>query len=117
MILITHDLGVVARIADRVAVMYAGELVESGAVGPIFADPAHPYTRGLLACIPQPGKTRPGEPLGSIPGLVPSLTGRVEGCVFRNRCPLAEPNCANAIPLTQLPDGRRVRCIHAEDAR
>ncbi len=116
-ILITHDLGVVARIADRVAVMYAGELVESGAVGPIFENPSHPYTRGLLACIPQPGKTKPGEPLGSIPGLVPSLTGRVDGCVFRNRCPLAEPDCANDIPLAVLPDGRRVRCIHAEGAR
>ncbi len=116
-LLITHDLGVVARIADRVAVMYAGELVESGPVGPIFADPAHPYTRGLLACIPQPGKTAPGEPLGSIPGLVPSLTGRVEGCVFRNRCPLAEARCAGEVAVAALPDGRAVRCIHAEGAR
>ncbi len=115
--LITHDLGVVARIADRVAVMYAGEIVESGPVGPLFADPAHPYTRGLLACIPQPGKTAPGEPLGSIPGLVPSLTGRVAGCVFRNRCPLAEAACAAEVPVAHLADGRAVRCIHAEDAR
>jgi len=113
-ILITHDLGVVARIADRVAVMYAGELVESGPAGPLFEAPAHPYTRGLLACIPQPGKTKPGEPLGSIPGLVPSLTGRVSGCVFRNRCPLAEEACAGEVPVAAFGDARRVRCLHAE---
>ncbi|SBW06407.1 dipeptide transporter; ATP-binding component of ABC superfamily [uncultured Alphaproteobacteria bacterium] len=115
--LITHDLGVVARIADRVAVMYAGEIVESGPVGALFAAPAHPYTRGLLDCIPQPGKTAPGEPLGSIPGLVPSLTGRVSGCVFRNRCTLAEPRCAEEVAVAHLPDGRAVRCVRAEGGR
>jgi len=113
-ILITHDLGVVARVADRVAVMYAGELVESGPVAPLFETPSHPYTRGLLACIPQPGKTRPGEPLGSIPGLVPSLTGRVSGCVFRNRCPLADEACTGEVPVRAFDDARRVRCLHAE---
>ena len=91
LILITHDLGIVARMADRVAVMYAGGVVESGAAAEIFAAPQHPYTQGLLACIPVPGaKGR----LGSIPGIVPSLVGATEGCHFRNRCPHAMARCA-----------------------
>ncbi|MBM06514.1 MAG: ABC transporter ATP-binding protein, partial [Oceanibulbus sp.] len=92
-ILITHDLGVVARVADKVAVMYAGELVETGPVGDIFNAPSHPYTRGLLRCIPLPGKTDRGAKLGTIPGIVPSLVGEVEGCVFRTRCPHAVAEC------------------------
>ena len=75
LIFITHDLGVVANIADRVAVMYAGQIVEEGTVFEIFDKPTHPYTRGLLRCIPVPGKIRRGKPLGSIPGMVPSLIG------------------------------------------
>ncbi|HBP60472.1 MAG TPA: hypothetical protein DD668_12910, partial [Alphaproteobacteria bacterium] len=79
LILITHDLGVVARIATRVAVMYAGQVVEQGTVEQIFENPMHPYTRGLMRCIPVPGRMRPGEPLGSIPGMVPSLIGQFTG--------------------------------------
>ena len=75
MILITHDLGIVARIADQVAVMYAGAVVEQGRADRIFAAPMHPYTQGLLDCIPIPGRTAPGADLGSIPGTVPSLIG------------------------------------------
>ena len=86
LILITHDLGVVARIATRVAVMYAGQIVEQGTVNQIFDNPMHPYTRGLMGCIPVPGKTKPGEPLGSIPGMVPSLVGKFTGCRFAERC-------------------------------
>mgnify|MGYP001209749916 FL=1 len=86
LILITHDLGVVARIATRVAVMYAGQIVEQGTVKQIFENPMHPYTRGLMRCIPVPGKTKPGEPLGSIPGMVPSLVGKFTGCRFAERC-------------------------------
>ena len=82
LVLITHDLGIVARIAARVVVMYAGEVVETGTAGAIFAAPAHPYTRGLLACIPVPGRTRRGAPLGTIPGMVPSLIGETKGCSF-----------------------------------
>ncbi|MGR3496244.1 ABC transporter ATP-binding protein [Citreimonas sp.] len=120
MILITHDLGVVARVADKVAVMYAGELVETGPVGDIFNAPSHPYTRGLLRCIPLPGKTARGSQLGTIPGIVPSLVGEVEGCVFRTRCPHATMDCRGAIPKRQegehafrciFPDGKR----HAEE--
>ena len=86
LILITHDLGVVARIATRVAVMYAGQIVEQGTVKQIFDNPMHPYTRGLMGCIPVPGKTKRGEPLGSIPGMVPSLVGKFTGCRFAERC-------------------------------
>ncbi len=94
LLLITHDLGIVARIADRVAVMYAGEIVEQAPVERLFANPAHPYTRGLLDCIPVPGKVRPGEALGTIPGLVPAPIGELRGCQFRNRCPQAQEICA-----------------------
>ncbi|WP_370211139.1 ABC transporter ATP-binding protein [Roseovarius sp.] len=116
MILITHDLGVVARVADKVAVMYAGELVETGPAKDIFAAPSHPYTRGLLRCIPQPGKTERGAPLGTIPGIVPSLIGEVTGCAFRTRCAHAQPACREAIP--QHGDAaHRFRCIHPDGAR
>ena len=86
LMLITHDLGVVARIADKVAVMYAGQIVETGPAKDIFKNPMHPYTQGLLSCIPTPGKTRRGAHLGSIPGGVPVLIGDMVGCLFANRC-------------------------------
>ncbi|MGH7069876.1 MAG: ABC transporter ATP-binding protein [Acetobacteraceae bacterium] len=111
-ILITHDLGVVARIADRVAVMYAGEIVETGVVADIFARPLHPYTQGLLRCIPVPGRTRRGAHLGSIPGLVPSLIGEINGCAFRNRCPHAFDLCATTeVALAETAPGRAYRCL------
>ena len=93
LILITHDLGVVARIADRVAVMYAGQIIENGSAEQVFNSPAHPYTHGLLDCIPIPGKTKPGERLGAIAGIVPSLVGSMPGCHFASRCPLADDIC------------------------
>jgi peptide/nickel transport system ATP-binding protein len=111
MVLITHDLGVVARIADRVAVMYAGQVVEEGTATEIFAQPRHPYTRGLLACIPVPGRTEPGSRLGSIPGVVPSLAGDLRGCAFRERCPQAQAACLQAIALRDAGGGRRWRCV------
>ncbi|MCZ4365950.1 ABC transporter ATP-binding protein [Sulfitobacter dubius] len=115
-ILITHDLGVVARVADKVAVMYAGELVETGPVGDIFNAPSHPYTRGLLRCIPLPGKTDRGAKLGTIPGIVPSLVGEVEGCVFRTRCPHAVAECRGDIPKRK--DGSHAfRCIFPDGKR
>ena len=125
MVLITHDLGVVARIADRVAVMYAGQVVEEGTAAEIFARPQHPYTRGLLACIPVPGRTAPGSRLGSIPGVVPSLTGELRGCAFRERCPHAHAACTQTIELRGGGDGaqahptgsgRRWRCILEREA-
>ena len=114
MVLITHDLGVVARIADRVAVMYAGQVVEAGAVTEIFATPHHPYTRGLMSCIPVPGRTAPGGKLGTIPGVVPSLVGELHGCAFRDRCPLAQPECAGTIPVHWSAAGQQWRCILGE---
>ncbi len=112
-IFITHDLGLVARIADRVAVMYAGEIVEAAPALALFENPQHPYTQGLLASIPIPGRTRPGQPLGSIPGLVPSLVGEQTGCAFRNRCSQAIDACAAPVP-EQSVAGHRVRCINAQ---
>jgi peptide/nickel transport system ATP-binding protein len=98
MLLITHDLGIVARVAHRVSVMYAGEVVESAATAELFANPKHPYTQGLLRCVPVPGKTRRDEPLGSIPGTVPRIGPGFEGCAFRERCGFADQTCAHTIP-------------------
>jgi peptide/nickel transport system ATP-binding protein len=111
MVLITHDLGIVARIADRVAVMYAGEIVESGSAEALFRSPRHPYTQGLIRCIPVPGRTAPGETLGVIPGVVPSLVGEMCGCSFRNRCGFAEPRCALAPPERVDAESHAWRCI------
>jgi peptide/nickel transport system ATP-binding protein len=97
-LLITHDLGVVARIADRVSVMYAGEVVESAPTAELFAAPRHPYTRGLLDCVPVPGKVAQDQLLGSIPGVVPRIAPDFTGCAFRQRCSHAMPECAQAVP-------------------
>jgi peptide/nickel transport system ATP-binding protein len=110
LLLVTHDLGVVARVADRVNVMYAGQIVESADVGSLFATPRHPYTRGLLACIPTPGRTEPGGRLGTIPGTVPSLVGSLEGCAFRTRCDFATSACAAAVPERRAGE-HAFRCI------
>ena len=112
LLLITHDLGVVARIADRVNVMYAGAIVESATAARLFADPRHPYTRGLLACLPRPGVTRAGERLGTIPGVVPWLMGGIAGCAFRSRCPVALHECATAVPEREAAPGHRFACVH-----
>jgi peptide/nickel transport system ATP-binding protein len=111
LILITHDLGIVARIADRVAVMYAGQIVEEGSVAAVFREPRHPYTRGLMNCIPVPGKVARGSRLGSIPGMVPSLMGALSGCSFRERCEFRQPECEADIALTVAAAGHARRCI------
>lgn len=111
MVLITHDLGVVARIADRVAVMYAGQIIEEGCAHDIFAKPEHPYTQGLMRCIPVPGKTAPGGKLGTIPGVVPSLIGEITGCAFRDRCEYAQVICEHDIPIHQSSSGQQWRCV------
>jgi peptide/nickel transport system ATP-binding protein len=117
-VFITHDLGVVARIADRVAVMYAGEIVETAPVAQLFARPSHPYTRGLLNCIPVRGKTPPGSRLAAIPGVVPSLVGPVQGCAFRNRCPQAHDGCEQLPPNVAIQDAHYARCnsVHPHGA-
>jgi peptide/nickel transport system ATP-binding protein len=110
MLLITHDLGIVARVAHRVSVMYAGEVVESAATAALFAHPKHPYTQGLLRCVPVPGKTRRDEPLGSIPGTVPRIGPGFAGCAFRERCGFADATCAHTIPRHAAGPGHEFLC-------
>ncbi len=108
-LMITHDLGVIAETARRVIVMYAGEVVEQADVGPLFAAPHHPYTEGLLAAMPRMGRRR--ERLTVIPGTVPPPTDWPTGCRFRARCPYAWDRCANEHPpLYDIGGGRRSRC-------
>jgi peptide/nickel transport system ATP-binding protein len=109
MLFVTHDLGVVADICDRVCVMYAGQVVEEASVGPAFARPRHPYSAGLLAAMPQ--TARPGERLPAIPGTVPRPEAFPQGCRFAPRCPHAVAACSEA-PVA-LSEG--VRCIRAAD--
>ncbi len=114
LLLVTHDLGIVARVAHRVAVMYAGEVVESGPTTAVFDDPRHPYTRGLIDCIPIPGRNKPGTPLGTIPGLVPNLVGGITGCAFRDRCAYARAGCDGAIPVQAGAHDHGWRCVLSE---
>jgi peptide/nickel transport system ATP-binding protein len=116
--LITHDLGVVAEMAQRVVVMYAGRKVEEATVGAIFAAPLHPYTRGLLGAVPRLGSSLAHgarEKLAEIPGLVPSLRKPIVGCAFAGRCPLVTELCRNVAPAveTKAP-GHLVACHYAE---
>ncbi len=117
MIIITHDLGVVARVSDKVAVMYAGQIVETGKVDQVFRTPLHPYTQGLLESIPIPGEISPGEELGSIPGLVPSLKTNFRGCRFANRCDRAFETChTTLVSLNETAQGRQSRCLLTGEA-
>jgi oligopeptide/dipeptide ABC transporter ATP-binding protein len=109
-LLITHDLGIVARTAHRVSVMYAGEIVEQATVAELFAAPTHPYTRDLVASIPVPGKVRRGQRLGSIPGIVPTIDNNFIGCAFRDRCAHAIESCAARVPVREMSDQHRYRC-------
>ena len=112
LVLVTHDLGVVANIADRVAVMYAGRLVETGIVDDLFADPRHPYTSGLIASVPR--IDRRGDRLSPIPGSPPGLLERPPGCTFAPRCPIAQDVCRDTRP-TPRPVGRTVVACHFAD--
>jgi peptide/nickel transport system ATP-binding protein len=102
-VLITHDLGVVAEVAERVVVMYAGKKVEEAAVGDLFRNPRHPYTQGLLGSMPKLGSSLTGEEtrLQEIAGLVPSLKKRIDGCVFASRCPYATDLCRQVAPALE----------------
>ncbi|WP_439611956.1 ABC transporter ATP-binding protein [Reyranella sp.] len=112
MLIITHDLGVIAEIADEVVVMYAGKIVESAPVDALFADPQHPYTIGLLGSIPRIEVDR--ERLSTIEGSVPSPNNQPKGCRFAPRCPFADPRChAEPPPLRDLGPEHRVACWKA----
>ncbi|OSQ51727.1 dipeptide/oligopeptide/nickel ABC transporter permease/ATP-binding protein [Marivita geojedonensis] len=109
-IFITHDFGVVAQLCDRVAVMYAGRIVEGGPTDTILNAPAHPYTSRLMACVPELGQGR--RVLAAIPGLPPAVDNLPTGCAFADRCHKVQPACRTAdIPLSGPSDGNRVRCI------
>ena len=118
--LITHDLGVVAETAERVVVMYAGRKVEEAPVGALFARPLHPYTRGLMGAVPRLGGAAEGAGrarLAEIPGLVPSLRARIVGCPFAARCGHADALCHTTAPaIRALAPDHLVACHHAEAA-
>jgi len=110
---ITHDFGVVGQLCDRVAVMYAGRVVETGPTDAVLTDPAHPYTRRLIACVPELGQGR--RELHAIPGLPPPVDDLPPGCAFAPRCDKATAACKlGEIALEPFGDGRGVRCIHPE---
>ncbi|MCA3409136.1 MAG: ABC transporter ATP-binding protein [Roseomonas sp.] len=115
-VLITHDLGVVAEVAERVVVMYAGRKVEEAKVRPLFRNPRHPYTQGLLGSVPKLGSSLDGTEtrLQEIPGLVPSLKKKLEGCVFASRCNYATDLCRSVAPgLEEKAPGHIVACHYA----
>lgn len=107
---VTHNLGVVAQVCDRLVVMYAGEIMEDAAVSDVFKRPLHPYTIGLLNSVPRLGQTKHAARLQTISGRPPSLTKLPQGCVFAPRCPLAIDVCHTRPPLDRPDDGRLVRC-------
>jgi peptide/nickel transport system ATP-binding protein len=109
---ITHDLSVIAGLADRICVMYAGRIVEQGTVAEVLASPRHPYTQGLMDSAPS--RNVRGQPLKQIPGFTPSLLNLPDGCAFRQRCAHADAACLQAPPITTQQD-RDVRCFHPLD--
>jgi len=107
LILITHDISVVSQLCSMVAVMYAGRIVEYGTKQSVLFDPKHPYTKGLIACLPRMNESK--ERLYQIPGVMPSLLNLPEGCHFRTRCPLADETCLVYPPVQDI-NGRKVAC-------
>jgi peptide/nickel transport system ATP-binding protein len=108
MLWITHDLSVIAGLADRIAVMYAGRIVEEGGVADVLERPIHPYTAGLIGSVPS--RNRRGVPLAQIPGMAPSLARVPEGCAFRPRCFRAANDCCVDPKVRRFGDGRSARC-------
>jgi oligopeptide/dipeptide ABC transporter ATP-binding protein len=112
MIFVSHDLGLVAELAHRICVLYAGQVVEEGTAAEVLAAPRHPYTRALLDCIP----SLEGEPPRGIPGLMPNPLAPPPHCRFADRCPLVVPACrAGPVPLFDVAPGRRSRCLRWEE--
>lgn len=116
MILITHDIGLVARMADRVIVMYAGQLIEEAPVKELFAEPRHPYTKALLAAVPSIYDDR-DRVLESIPGIVPENYDKIKGCRFADRCPYRRPECDSPQKDIVINDHHKVKCWRAESIR
>jgi oligopeptide transport system ATP-binding protein len=114
-VLITHDLGVIAGFAERVIVMYGGQVMERSPVEPFFAAPAHPYSRGLLHALPRVDQE--GDVLSAIPGTPPNMTRAPKGCPFAPRCDFAGPDCREALsPLTEWTPGRWRACNRSVEA-
>jgi peptide/nickel transport system ATP-binding protein len=110
---ITHDMGIVAQMADRVAIMYSGRIVESGPVRAIFRHPAHPYTRALLDAVPRLGDIDRGRRIEAIAGTMPGIFDAPPGCRFHPRCPVAVlPDCAVRPPPHEEQDRHSVACVH-----
>ena len=120
-LLITHDMGAVAEMADRVMVMYAGRVIEQGRADRLLESPRHPYTRGLIECLPKLGSSREADrrELPEISGVVPSIWELGSGCAFRERCPQAMPRCATEVPpMMEVSGGHSVACwLQAEPLR
>jgi peptide/nickel transport system ATP-binding protein len=112
LIWITHDLAVVAGLADKICVMYAGRIVEQGAIDEVLDRPVHPYTRGLLGSVP--GHNTRGKRLFQIPGMTPSLLNLPQGCAFQARCPNADGACQAEPAIEEPVPGRKVRCFHPQ---
>ena len=113
---ISHNLGVIARVCDRVGVMYAGELVELATVAEIFANPRHPYTQGLIRCLPRLGRTKESSVLYPIRGRVPAPDHLPPGCVFEPRCDYARGACREQRPpLRSLNEIHLTRCLFSEE--
>jgi len=110
LIWISHDLAVVSALADRIAVMYAGRIVEQGRAAEVIEAPLHPYTRGLIDSVPS--RNRRGEPLRQIPGMAPSILNLPKGCSFRPRCPRGDSVCLTPPPEAELRPGQFARCFH-----
>ncbi len=115
MIWITHDLAVVAGLADHICVMYAGRVVEQGPIDAVLDEPAHPYTVGLIGSVPS--RNQRGGRLFQIPGMTPSLLNLEAGCAFRSRCPRADAACAEEPPVRPASQGRLVRCAHPHESQ
>ena len=112
LIWITHDLAVVAGLADTISVMYAGNIVEQGTLDDVLDNPVHPYTKGLLGSVP--GHNTRGQRLYQIPGMAPSLLNLPEGCSFQDRCAFVTVSCKQSVETTQPISGRNVRCFNPQ---
>jgi peptide/nickel transport system ATP-binding protein len=113
---ISHNLGIVARICERVGVLYAGQVIEQGPAGDVFANPTHPYTLGLLRCVPRLGMNKSTQRLQPIPGSLPALGATIVGCKYADRCPISRERCRREQPpLLPTHDGRFSRCWYHEE--